>query len=432
MRGAAARGTAAGARGAAAGPGSEWGGAAARGAAAGARGVAAGPGSEGRVRREREGLRLERGARCRERGELRREREGLAGCEVGCGGSEGSCGWCERSCGWSRRGCGWSERDCGGSEQGCGGSEGGCGGFEGANGGSDSEGGYGGCEGWGGAECEGSCGGSEGGVRRQREELRGKRGGVRRVRGELRREQGAPYMPAPSSLLRPFPPPPSGLRWYLVDAAQLPPPSPPPFPPTPTPLPRSVTQPWPSPRSPWEDAVAAVEAAATLCLPRRVGCDRRDARRRRQASRGRGAQHERAQPPAGPCTRALRFYPYKMFFPELNEPARPTAARPVSRGTGGRAAGGSVVWRERLGPAKNNSVNDRSCQRQRQALASRFTGNALKSAESEVEIPNSSGGHCRGGAVRAAGDKPLFGPARGSKRIAPHQAVGPSCKNGKE
>ena len=36
------------------------------------------------------------------------------------------------------------------------------------------------------------------------------------------------------------------------------------------------------------------------------------------------------------------------FFPELNEPARPTAARPVSRDTGGRA---SAVRTERRGEA---------------------------------------------------------------------------------
>ena len=35
------------------------------------------------------------------------------------------------------------------------------------------------------------------------------------------------------------------------------------------------------------------------------------------------------------------------FFPELNEPARPAAARPVSRDMGGRAAGGSAVRTER-------------------------------------------------------------------------------------
>ena len=36
-----------------------------------------------------------------------------------------------------------------------------------------------------------------------------------------------------------------------------------------------------------------------------------------------------------------------MFFPELNEPARPAAARPVSHDMGGRAAGGSAVRTER-------------------------------------------------------------------------------------
>ena len=43
-----------------------------------------------------------------------------------------------------------------------------------------------------------------------------------------------------------------------------------------------------------------------------------------------------------------------MFFPELNEPARPAAARPVSHDVGGLAAGGSAVRTERRGQDRRN------------------------------------------------------------------------------
>lgn len=42
------------------------------------------------------------------------------------------------------------------------------------------------------------------------------------------------------------------------------------------------------------------------------------------------------------------------FFPELNEPARPAAARPVSHDMGGLAAGGSAVRTERRGQGRRN------------------------------------------------------------------------------
>jgi hypothetical protein len=43
------------------------------------------------------------------------------------------------------------------------------------------------------------------------------------------------------------------------------------------------------------------------------------------------------------------FSAYKSFFPELNEPACPAAALPVSHDAGGRAAGESAVCTERQG-----------------------------------------------------------------------------------
>jgi hypothetical protein len=42
------------------------------------------------------------------------------------------------------------------------------------------------------------------------------------------------------------------------------------------------------------------------------------------------------------------------FFPELNEPARPAAARPVSHDEGGQAAGGSAVRTEQRGQDRRN------------------------------------------------------------------------------
>ena len=53
---------------------------------------------------------------------------------------------------------------------------------------------------------------------------------------------------------------------------------------------------------------------------------------------------------AGPC----RDKAMLMFFPELNEPARPAAARPVSHDVGGLAAGGSAVRTERRGQDRRN------------------------------------------------------------------------------
>lgn len=52
------------------------------------------------------------------------------------------------------------------------------------------------------------------------------------------------------------------------------------------------------------------------------------------------------------------------FFPELNEPARPAAARPVSRDAGGQAAGGSAVRQsdeDKIGGNRWIGVHDRSC-----------------------------------------------------------------------
>jgi hypothetical protein len=43
----------------------------------------------------------------------------------------------------------------------------------------------------------------------------------------------------------------------------------------------------------------------------------------------------------------------------LNEPARPVAARPVSRDTGGQAAGGSAVRTERRGQDRRKRTNRR-------------------------------------------------------------------------
>ena len=48
-----------------------------------------------------------------------------------------------------------------------------------------------------------------------------------------------------------------------------------------------------------------------------------------------------------------------VFFPELNEPARPAAARPVSRDMGGQAAGGSAVRTERRGQDRRKPTSRR-------------------------------------------------------------------------
>ena len=48
---------------------------------------------------------------------------------------------------------------------------------------------------------------------------------------------------------------------------------------------------------------------------------------------------------------------HEQFFPELNEPARPAAARPVSRDMGGQAAGGSAVRPERRGQDRRKPPN---------------------------------------------------------------------------
>ena len=47
------------------------------------------------------------------------------------------------------------------------------------------------------------------------------------------------------------------------------------------------------------------------------------------------------------------------LFPELNEPARPAAVRPVSHDMGGRAAGGSAVRTERRGQDRRIPTNRR-------------------------------------------------------------------------
>jgi hypothetical protein len=43
------------------------------------------------------------------------------------------------------------------------------------------------------------------------------------------------------------------------------------------------------------------------------------------------------------AAKAMKQETDEVFFRELNEPARPAAARPVSHDMGGRAAGGSAV-----------------------------------------------------------------------------------------
>ena len=65
---------------------------------------------------------------------------------------------------------------------------------------------------------------------------------------------------------------------------------------------------------------------------------------------------------------ALNFYLIKclryVFFPELNEPARPAAARPASHDASGQAAAGARCGQsdeDKIGGNRRFVVHDRSC-----------------------------------------------------------------------
>ena len=95
-------------------------------------------------------------------------------------------------------------------------------------------------------------------------------------------------------------------------------------------------------------------------------------RKCRDVDTDKGRNERAGPPPVGRFVQSGRtsFFPVPVlrtsttgrtvtFFPELNEPARPAAARPVSGDMGGQAAGGSAVRPKRRGRDRRKPVDRR-------------------------------------------------------------------------